>query len=175
MESHKTFSSDEKNFLTVPDENIAQKKKNSIPETSNKDRKPMINQDDSTSSKKKWSLKSTYLVQYEFPELDEWEVIMKEKSESQFLNIHKMRMLVFNTYYSYFVMLAILYALFGSNIKFLFFNKKADVVFDIFNYIVMVIFFLDFIFNIWIRIDYLASFYFWMDIASFGLLFLDLS
>ena len=100
---------------------------------------------------------------------------MKNDSESHFLRIHKMRMFVFNTYYSYFVMIAILYALFGNNVRFLFFSKSSDLVFDIITIIIMVIFFLDFVFNSMIRIDYLASFYFWMDIASIGLLFLDLS
>lgn len=134
-----------------------------------------MSEDDDVQRKKKWTIKSTYLVQYEFPELDEWQDIMKEKSEAQFLRIHFMRMVVFNTYYSYFIMVAILYALFGCNIKFLIFSKQADLVFDIITLVVLVVFLLDFIFNIWIRIDYLASFYFWMDIASFGLLFFDFS
>jgi len=89
--------------------------------------------------------------------------------------IHKMRLLVFNFYYSWFIMIVILYALFASNVKFLIFDNRSDVIFDILNVIIMVTFIFDFIANILIRIDYLFSFYFFMDIASFLLLFFDYS
>lgn len=69
----------------------------------------------------------------------------------------------------------IIYALFGSNIKFLVFDKRVDLIFDILNIIVMVIFVFDLVMNIVIRIDYLFSFYFFMDVASLILLFFDYS
>lgn len=114
-------------------------------------------------------------MKYEFSELDEWEIVKKEKTEEQFMFIHKIRLLVFNFYYSWFIMGVIIYALFASNVKFLFWDNRADVVFDILNIIVMVIFIFDFIANCLIRIDYPFSFYFFMDIASFLLLFFDYS
>lgn len=65
--------------------------------------------------------------------------------------------------------------LFGSNLKFLLFDKRADTIYDIITLVVMIIFLFDFIANLMIKIDYFISFYFWMDLTSFFLLFFDYS
>lgn len=77
--------------------------------------------------------------------------------------------------YNYFIISMIIYALFGSNIKFLLFDERADIIFDILNGIVMLVFFVDFMINNISGNDYLISFYFWMDIASYILLIFDYS
>ncbi len=55
------------------------------------------------------------------------------------------------------------------------FRSGADVVFDVFNGIVIVVFVVDFIINLIADSEFLASFYFLTDILSVGLLFMDFS
>ena len=112
---------------------------------------------------------------YEYPDLDEWEIVRKEKSNGYFSALHSCRKLMYNTYYSYFIIGVIIYSLFGTNIKFLCFDQRADVTFNILNLIVMIIFLFDFMVNNLAGNEYFISFYFWMDIASYILLVFDYS
>lgn len=89
--------------------------------------------------------------------------------------MHNARLIKHNVYYNNLIIFAICYALIGANIKFWLFDKGADVVFDIFTIVIMVIFLFDFAVNIIAGNEYLISFYFWMDIASMILIVFDLS
>lgn len=68
-----------------------------------------------------------------------------------------------------------MYALFGNNIKFIFFDNRVDTFFDILNGIVLFIFVIDFIVSLIAGFDYLISFHFWTDLASIIILIFDFS
>ena len=69
----------------------------------------------------------------------------------------------------------IIYALFGTDIKFLCFNKDKDLSFDILTLISLIVFTLEIIISIVVKKDYLFSFFFWLDVFSTMTLILDLS
>lgn len=60
---------------------------------------------------------------YEFPDLDEWKIIREEKTDSYMTTVHWARIILFNYYYICFIIACLMYALFGNNIKLIFFNS----------------------------------------------------
>ena len=89
--------------------------------------------------------------------------------------VHWARIILFNYYYIYFIIACLMYALFGNNIKLIFFDNRADTLFDILNGSVLFVFVLDFVVSLVAGFDYLISFHFWMDMASIIILIFDFS
>ena len=73
------------------------------------------------------------------------------------------------------ITILIVYALFGSDIKILCFEKNDDISFNILTLISLTIFFMEIFLSILVKKNYVFSFFFWLDLVSTMTLFLDLS
>lgn len=96
----------------------------------------------------------------------------EKKKNSKVLKLEK---LLDSYFFQIVITLMILYALFGTDFKFLSFSIENDVGFDIITIIAFVLFKMEIILSIFVKKDYLFSFFFWLDIISTMTLVLDLS
>jgi hypothetical protein len=88
---------------------------------------------------------------------------------------HVLNIILENPFFSALIGIVTIYSLFSEDIKFLFTEKRADIVFNILNIIALVLFSFEILLGFIGKQNYRWSFFFWLDIISTVSMLLDLT
>lgn len=120
-----------------------------------------------------WGRTSQQLAHFDFPVKEDFDRWAKHWSEQRFLLHHNCKYLKLNSVYKLVYILTLIFGLYGSNLFELCFDSRSQIPFDCLNGFCFLMYLLNIVLTLLGSIDYLNSFYFFVDIVSCTIIFFD--